>query len=271
MAEAVPKQGDNRMEFDADTLKDIQAMLSFAERIVQSQKREISEEKKKKVGEITEHPDAYFVDGDELMIHSSNPLLERNRGDIKADIPFERIKTVDLIGDASNGFFNAVYVEKAARFLFPSATKYLSSSAYLHFDSFKKALEKRMGEAVDSYETLWFGFAYGGDLYTLEFVGDDGLDLYCASHPFGNVSFEPLAPSLANMESPRIEGRYIEKLSIKGEGIPSLSSFRQGLYESGVESLLDQCVNLKEIKVDDDCPLKEEIMETAKRRGIKVI
>lgn len=258
------------MEFDVETLKDIQTMLSYVEGLVQTEFQEISEQKKQNVQEIMKHPERYCLDGDELMIHSQNPVLDAFGGDIKSDIPFEDIRTVDIIGDSSCGIYNAVYFDKKARFLFPNATKYLSSSSYFHWEAFKKALEERMKEEEESYETFWFGFAYGGDLYALEYVGESGLDLLCASHPFGNDSFRPLPLCLANIESPGIEGRYIKKLTIRGDGVSTLSAFRQGFYESGVECLLDECENLEELVIADDCPVKEEIVERAKERGIKI-
>ena len=258
------------MEFDVDTLQDIKAILSHIERIVRAQYEQIPEEKKVRIKEILEHPDRYYVDGDELIIHSLHPLFGENPSEAKTDIPFDRIRCVDFIGDDANGFYNAVYLEKAARLLFPNATRYVSSSAALHFDSFKSALEKKMQEEAFDYETLWFGFSYEGDLYTLEFLGESGLDVTCASHPIANHSFIPFPLCLANMEPPRIETRYIASLSIRGRGISELSPFRQGLYETGVECLLNECVNLKEITVSDDCPFKERILRLAERRGIEV-
>ena len=258
------------MEFDVDTLQDIKAILSHIERIVRAQYEQIPEEKKVRIKEILEHPDRYYADGDELIIHSLHPLFGENPSEAKTDIPFDRIRCVDFIGDDANGFYNAVYLEKAARLLFPNATRYVSSSAALHFDSFKSALEKKMQEEAFDYETLWFGFSYEGDLYTLEFLGESGLDVACASHPIASHSFIPLPLCLANMEPPRIEARYIASLSIRGEGISELSPFRQGLYETGVECLLDECANLKEITVSDDCPFKERILRLAEGRGIEV-
>ena len=261
------------MDFDADTRKDIELTLSFVEEIVLDQFKEIGEEKKARIEEILKNPERYYVDDDTLMIHCENPLLGQYRGDMKTDIPFERIQTVDLIGDGSKGFYNAVYLEKTARFLFPNAMKFLSSSAYYHFDAFKKALGKRMEEPVNSYETLWFGFSYGGDLYTLEYIGDYGLDVTCACHPFANTSFSPFPLSIANLETPdfAVEARYVRRLTIKGEGIVSLSSFRQSLYGSGVECLLDDCESLEEVVIEDECPIKDKIIKLAEERGIKVV
>ena len=259
------------MRFDEDTLKDIEETLSHIEKIVESEAKAIPEEKRRRVQEILDHPDRYYVEGDELLIHGSSPLLEGSPFEKKGDIPLERIRVVDLIGDEAMGFFNAVYLGKTARFLFPNATSFRSSSAYIHFAPFKEALKKRMEEEEESDKTLWFGFAYGDDIYTLEYAGESGLDLYCASHPFANVAFNPLPLSLANIEPPRIESRYIERLRISGEGISSLSSFRKGLFESGLECLLDECENLKEIEIASNCPLKDEVIRIAKEREIKVI
>lgn len=258
------------MVFDADTLQDIKTALSYVERIVRAQFEEIPEGKKERIKEILERTDRYFVDGDELMIYSSNPLFEGKPDSATEGIPFDRIRCVDFIGDDAKGFYNAVYLEKAAHLLFPNATRYVSSSATLHFDSFKSALEKKMREEAFDYGTLWFGFSYEGDLYALEFLGESGLDVACASHPIASHSFIPLPLCLANMEPPRIEARYIQSLFIKGEGISELSSFRQGLYDTGVECLLDECVNLKEITVSDDCPFKERILRLAEGRGIEI-
>lgn len=258
------------MEFDQATLQDIRLTLSYVEKLVSSAYEKTEESKKAKIAKILANPDRYYVDGDELMIHASHPLFDQYRADAKLNIPFDQIHTLDLIGDSSQGSYNAVYLEKTVRFLFPNATRFVSSSAYLHFAAFKMALEQRMQEAENSYENLSFGFSYGGDLYLLEYAGENGLDVYCAAHPFANPSFAPLPLSLANMDAPRIEARYIAHLSVSGDGISSYSFFRQGLYKSGVECLLDECENLKEIVIADDCPQKVELIKLAKERDIKV-
>lgn len=259
------------MEYDADTLRDMQTILSYVENLIESQFREIPEERKEKVLDILERPDRYYVEGDTLLIHASNPILEKFPGDIKEDIPFDMIRKVDLIGDSSLGFYNAVYLEKNARFLFPNAMEYQSSSSHYHLDAFKKGLEERMKEEEESFESLMLGFSFNGDLYTVEYIGDTGLDVYCAAHPFANTSFVPLSFALATIDSPMIESRYIKRLTIREDGIPSLSSFRQSFFDTGVECLLDECQNLEEISVSDDCLLKEAILNLAKKRGIKVV
>ena len=77
------------MEYDADTLRDMQTILSYVENLIESQFREIPEERKEKVLDILERPDRYYVEGDTLLIHASNAILEKFPGDIKEDIPFD--------------------------------------------------------------------------------------------------------------------------------------------------------------------------------------